>query len=375
MHNASPTCGIDPEKIERAIRRAVRAVPPAWPLASSVAVNPFLGQAGENLAETAARLTRVGGIAVTMPRSWYAERIAAGAISDKDLHDAYMSAPAPMKPVDLVALKSAAFLDAPIPAALPTVADLAAKASGTDWPSLVAERFGAWAAGYFDAGQALGAAPRGKSAYAAWRAVAMHDLTPEILGLPGFALHVAEAPDSAGAAIARVVERLGLSEAALETYFHQMLTTLGGWAQYARYGLWQAELGGGSDGTITDFLTIRLVWEEALFIRHEPQVAAQWARARGEHAAPIEPTPDLVIDCILQDAAERSAQRALAETLATASPPSPGGRPPLAAPVCRDGRSEGFSPRRASRPAARQYPSRARSHAGFTPSACKSPLD
>ena len=39
-----------------AIESALRAVPPAWPLAATVAVNPFLGQVGEDLATTAARL-------------------------------------------------------------------------------------------------------------------------------------------------------------------------------------------------------------------------------------------------------------------------------------------------------------------------------
>ena len=48
------------------------------------------------------------------------------------------------------------------------------------------------------------AAPRGKSAYAAWRAVAMHDLTPEIAGLPGFApARLARRPTPPSAAIGR----------------------------------------------------------------------------------------------------------------------------------------------------------------------------
>ena len=67
------------------------------------------------------------------------------------------------------------------------MAELAAAASGIDWPGLIAERFGAWAGAFFDDGQALWAAPKGPTAYAAWRAVALRDLTPEIAGLPGFA--------------------------------------------------------------------------------------------------------------------------------------------------------------------------------------------
>ena len=77
--------------------RAARAIPPVWPLASSVAVNPFLGQTDEDLATVGARLARVAGGAVTMPRSWYEERIASGVITDVDLSDALESAPSALR--------------------------------------------------------------------------------------------------------------------------------------------------------------------------------------------------------------------------------------------------------------------------------------
>ena len=328
--------------LETAIERAARVIPPAWPLASSVAVNPFLGHTGESLATAGARLARVAGAAVTMPRSWYREKISAGTISDEDLLAALAHAPAQLRPADLATLKTAAASDTARPAVLPTIADLATEVSGFDWPGLIAERFGAWAAGFYDEGQALWAAPRGKSAYAAWRAVATHDLTPEIAGLSGFALHVSEAPENAVNAIARVVDRLGVGEEAMETYFHQMLMTLGGWAQYARYKLWQAELARGSDQSITDFLAIRLIWEEALFLRYGDQIASSWEKVRAGHAAPVEATTDLVIDAILQDATERSAQRALASTLAERSPHVTTDRPLLQVVFCIDVRSEVF---------------------------------
>ena len=307
---------------EIAADRAARAIPPVWPLASSVAVNPFLGQSGESLAAAGARLGRVAGVAVTMPRRWYLEKIASGAISDEDLREAWTNAPAELRPADLACLKAAAATEPPRPRAPSTIASLAAAASGIDWPGLIAERFGAWAAGYFDEGQALWTAPRGQGAYASWRAVATHDLTPEILGLSGFALHASEAPENAVAAIARAADRLGLNQGAMETYYHQLLMTLGGWAQYARYKLWQAELAGGSDRTITDFLAIRLIWEEALFLRYSSKIADGWASARSAHARPITATSDLVVDAILQAAAEHSAQRALALTLAKPAPPA-----------------------------------------------------
>ncbi|MEO9132620.1 MAG: putative inorganic carbon transporter subunit DabA, partial [Sphingomonas sp.] len=342
MSYATPSVLPGAQSLEASIDRACRAIPPGWPLASSVAVNPFLGQTSESLATTGARLARVAGAAVTMPRSWFLQKIAAGEISCDDLADAWASAPAHLRPANITLLKAAAARDVPKQAALATIADLAAEVSGIDWPGLITERFGSWAAGYFDAGQALWGAPRGPGAYAAWRAVATHDLTPEIAGLGGFALHIFEAPESAVATVARVAERIGLSADAMETYFHQMLMTQGGWAQLARYKLWQAELADGSDATITDFLAIRLLWEEALFIRYAGQIADKWASVRDRHASPVEQTPDLVIDAILQESAERSAQRALATTLAERAQPKREERATLQAAFCIDVRSEVF---------------------------------
>jgi uncharacterized protein len=326
--------------IDAAAESATRAIPPVWPLAATVAVNPFLGQAGERLATVGARLARVAGIGVTMPRSWYLQKIAAGQITDDDLAEALAFAPAALRPADVAALKAAAAAPAPAAKALPTIADLAADASGIDWPGLIAERIGAWAAGYFDAGQALWAAPLGTDAYAAWRSVATHDLTPETIGLNGFAAHVAGTPETAREAIARATARLELSDAALSTYFHQLLTTLVGWGQVARYKLWKAELAGGTDDTTTQMLAIRLVWEEALFARYAGKIAGTWAFVRDDHAAAVTATPDLVVDEILQEAAERAGQRGLAATFALPSPKPSDSRPALQAAFCIDVRSE-----------------------------------
>ena len=326
--------------LDAAAERAVRAVPPAWPLSSSVAVNPFLGQAHEGLATVGARLERVAGARVTMSRRWYQERIAGGVITDADLSDALASGSAAPRPANLSALKCAALASRSEIGAAPTIADLAGKASGVDWSGLIAERFGAWAAGYFDEGQALWAAPRGGTAYDAWRAVATHDLTPEIVGLSGFAAFVSETPARASDALASVVQRLALPADALETYFHRLLMTLGGWAQYARYRLWEAELRCGADTTITDFLTIRLIWEAALFDRYHDQIGAPWKASVASYAAPVTPSADHVVDAILQDASERAAQRSLADTLAAPGTVTTAGRPALQAAFCIDVRSE-----------------------------------
>ncbi len=149
------------------------------------------------------------------------------------------------------------------------------------------------------------------------------------------------APDTAERAILRAVERLGITEAAAETLFHQLLLDLGGWAQHARWLLWQAELEGRSDQTLIDLLALRLVWDEAL-LAHAPEVTEAWATVVAGHAAPLMPTPDQVLDAVLQDASERAFQRTLPVALRDASAAGAPARPALQAAFCIDVRSEVF---------------------------------
>ena len=324
-----------------AAEAAGRAIPPAFPLDATVAVNPFMGQAQEDLATAAARLSRVAGVRVTRRGDEYCDAIASGAISEADLADALTASPCALKPADTAMLRQAAARigNAPASRALPTVADLAAEATGIDWPALIDKCIGLWAAGHFDRGQALWSPAPGADAFAAWRAWATHDLTPEIAGLDGFCAHVAAAPDTTERAILSATETLGLTEASAPTALHRLAMSLGGWAQHARWLLWQAELTSGSDRTLMDLIAIRLIWDEALLVQ-TPAIADKWAATVAAHAEPVTPSAEDVALAILQDAADRGHQRRLAAALDGAAAQS--GRPFLQAAFCIDVRSEVF---------------------------------
>jgi uncharacterized protein YbcC (UPF0753/DUF2309 family) len=333
---------IEHDRVAEAVEAAVRALPPAWPLSATVAVNPFLGQSDEPLWQAQARLRRVAGTRITMTRAQYRARIDAGTITREDLSAALANAPESLRPADTQALIAAADAATPAAAPVPTVAELARDVSGVDWPGIIADRIGAWAAGHFDQGQALWQAPADRGAWAAWRWMATHDLTPEIQGLRGFARHVADAPDTADRAIGRAVDRLALPPQALETAFHRLLMTLGGWSQYARYRLWQAELEGETDTNAADLLAIRLLWDEALFEQYGDRIEDAWRAAAARHAEPVHATADDVIDAILQDAAERAEQRRLAASIGGGAARAGTERPALQAAFCIDVRSEVF---------------------------------
>ena len=321
---------------------AAKAIPPLFPLTSSVAVNPFLGQSGESLAVTAARLARVSGARITPERSYWRAKFAAGDIIEDDLVAALDAIDSQFDRPSLADITAALESDGHIPAKLPNVADLAAEVSGIDWPALIEDRIGVWAASHFDEGQALWQPNRTGGAFTAWREFAQRDLTPEIHGLSGFGAFVAGTNRSHWRAIGRASEAMGLEQEAAATAFHGWLSSLGGWAQYARYLLWQAELNGGTDNAVTELLAIRMVFEEALYTRYADQIGNRWAEIVAQHAMPVTPTRDLVIDAVLQEAAERAQQRWLSDTVAASAPRDHAARPAVQAAFCIDVRSEVF---------------------------------
>jgi len=319
---------------------SVQQIPPLFPLASSVAVNPFLGQADEPLAVTAARMGRVAGARITPERSIWKAKHDAGHLTDADILDALSRISGPFDLPTLSEVTAALDSTPPDPVALPTIAELAVDVSGTDWPGLIDERIGAWAASYFDKGQALWQPARTGGAFNAWREFASRDLTPEIHGLKGFGAFVSETARSPWRAVGRASETLGIAPAEAGSAYHRLLITLGGWAQYARYLLWQAELNGENDTTTAELLAIRLVYEEALFELYRDQIAQRWSDILAQHATPVTPTKDLVIDAVLQTATELAEQRSLAETLDASNALPFDGRPTLQAAFCIDVRSE-----------------------------------
>ncbi len=329
-------------ELVHAANGAAKAIPPLFPLSASVAVNPFLGQTGEPLAVTAARLARVAGKRVMPARSHWAKKLEGGEILEEDLSDALAGLEGTFDRPTLSDVLNSLEAESPLPEALPTVADLAAEATGIDWPGLIEDRIGVWAASHFDQGQALWQPGRAGGIFSAWREFGARDLTPEIHGLTGFGAFVAATNRSHWRAIGRASESLGLSPAAAGTAFHRWLMTLGGWGQYARYLLWQAELEGESDNSVTELLAIRMVFEEALFRLYKDQIAERWAEVVAAHETPVTPTRDIVIDAVLQEAGERAEQRRLAASLAVAETPSRKERPEVQAAFCIDVRSEVF---------------------------------
>jgi uncharacterized protein YbcC (UPF0753/DUF2309 family) len=307
---------------------ATRTVAPLWPLRHFVAVNPFLGMTGKTFAEAAAEMAALAGARTTAPRSLIAEAIAAGRITDADLAAGAAAAGLPGTPP--AALKRAASTEAPALAPLPTLADLAAG----QWPALVTDRISAFAAQWFDEGQALWSAAPGASLYTAWKVEAEADATPEIAGLAAVRSTFAKLPATPEVLFAHAQSTLGLTDAAFARYLARLVMSLPGWSGFARYKLWQAELHKGTTTEATDLLAVRLAWDLALL-----PLAKGWESAKAAYTAA--PQADLDIDVALQSAYEAAWHREMIARF-TGTAAAGTDRPPFQAAFCIDVRSEVF---------------------------------
>ena len=358
----SGAAGEKKRDIEAAIAAACGKIAPLWPLKHFVAVNPFLGFAGQPFGSTAATLKRVAKIDMLMPRRFYRDAIADGVIDDAALKAALRQAPMDIeRPADVAALKRAAQA-APAqrirpPAVVSTVAEvLDSLADGDRQASLVGfmiEELSKWCAAYFDEGQASWRMPqRHLSPYAAWRRWARYDLGAEAMGVRGFRETVLSLPDDPIETIRTIADKLWIPDRALEDYLHRTLLDIGGWAAYARYLVWNAELYGQKNDTLVELLAIRVAYGYGLFkARTDVAFHAAWSQAMTEAASTpfdnrLNDDPDLTIDLILHEAYEIAFQRKFYARLSTqaANAPTPAAsvRPPVQAAFCIDVRSEIF---------------------------------
>lgn len=316
--------------ISGAIRAAAARVAPVWPLDRFVAVNPYVGLASEPVADAAARLARTAGTPVTLPVGWYLARMDEGRISRAALADALVAAGQP-DDVDAFlarARRSSAGggLRGPAAPTVPTVARIATDVTGRDWAGMVVDRVTAWAAAHFDDGQALWRSADGTAGvFASWKSEASVDRTPEVLGLKGVRRAVRALPDDHRDAAVRALRELALPAALLDDHLDALLATVGGWAAWTARLAFEARLAGGDDDAVEQLLAVLVCWEWVL-LGSSPgtDVAGAWHDAVGRHAATAvdgAAMPAAWRDAlVLQDAFDRTEQRALAAAIERGAP-------------------------------------------------------
>ncbi len=337
--------------ILNALRSACAKIAPVWSLENFVAVNPYLGLTDHSFTAAADLLHRVGGIEMTLPVSFYLDALKEGKIQAVDVQEAlFKDDPAAADQATAfiqrayavrVAEQSRVMVD--------TVADVVSRETGKDWSRFATDRTSAWAASYFDNGQALWAtAQQNAGIFSAWKTEAAIDRTPIVMGLAKFNDLVKGLPEEPLAAARFALERLDVPQAGLDIYLHRLLLRVGGWAAYAARVDWDSKLYGGKDGALIEFLSILLSWEYCLLeCLGDEHVQFSWERASEAlvvQQAGGQPNELLQLKLQLQQAFDQAAQRVLVDKFAHQTPmvPAPKPRASAQAIFCIDVRSEVF---------------------------------
>jgi uncharacterized protein len=333
-----------------AMRNASKKIAPVWPLENFVAVNPYLGLTNQKFGTVAHKLTNIGGIRMTLPVSFYLEKIAQGFIMKSDLKLALSKNNKHEVDIDLFIrrLENSVDVDQNDPY-IACFADTATMFTGKDWNRFVIGRISAWAASYFDNGQAeWNASAPTISPFVAWKSEAIVDLTPELSGLKGFRKVVHQFPDEPLAAAQMAIEMLEIPVNGLDTYLHKLLLKLGGWSAHAARLDWDNELYGGKDGKLIELLAILICWEASLYrTLNNTMLMRKWdvakKRLTEEHLNPYQGR-QLAEKLVLQDAFDIATQRTMIEQLRNTQVVCQSGTdmPKAQAIFCIDVRSEVF---------------------------------
>lgn len=339
----------DDQALRGTLETVCRQIAPVWPLASFVAVNPYLGFADRSLEDVADHMAKTAGARTAMPLSFYREAIEQGRITEDDLLAALatrgQTAPGAARTF-LEELRTRSDEEEIAPA-LPTVADAAQELTGHDWNRLVIDRVSSWAGNFFDEGQVMwSSVDRDTGVYGSWYEEACADRTPEVMGLRNFRQRVRALPAQPLAAARYALERLMIPEPVQALYLHRLLMRVGGWAAYAARIVWDDGLQGRGNDTLLEFLAIQLSWEAAIFdALSDRNIQAHWLEALGrlDHLADATVLSKSMQDAlVLQAAFDHAEQRRLIDAFAArpVQDKPEGGRPPVQGVFCIDVRSE-----------------------------------
>lgn len=296
------------------MRRACKKVAPVWPLESFVAVNPYMGFTDQKFESTAQYLAAVGGVQLTLPTSFYIDKIKEGRITREDLTSAIEKTSLDID-MDGFREKLESFDQSEDNLVqISTLMDVATEVSAKDWNRFVTSRVSNWAASYFDNGQATWvAADRDAGIFNSWKNEAEIDRTPELSGLKNFRKNIKALPDDSMEAARKALEILELPNNTLDVYLHGLLLKVGGWAAYVARLDWDSKLNEEEGNSLLEFLAILICWEAALLQSLVKfKLDKKWEKAKkklSDSRFDVEINNRLTANLILQDAFDMAAQR------------------------------------------------------------------
>lgn len=334
----------NPQALLSLIEETCRKIAPVWPLDSFVAVNPYLGLIDRPFTEVGNYLAETTGEYLYMDRAWFAKKIITGAIKASDLTEAANQLKCD---ISVNTIKQAAQVEPTPKKPLPLLALELNRRDAPPFLAFVIDQISGYLAAHYDRGQALWHMPSEaeKRLYSSWRQYTLIDRSSGAAGLKGVRKNLLTVPEHSEDALSWALAQIDLPEEQLTDYLFATLKSIGGWASYCRYLLWQAELQGEKNHDLRDLMVIRLVWDALILMEMDEPTRQRWRLKMAEwqrqrHADTT--AEDAPIDDILLTAAEIAFRRQVVSGLNPDRADVSAKLPEVQAAFCIDVRSEVF---------------------------------
>ncbi len=267
------------QEINDVILKSCKRIAPAWPLKSSVAVNPYLGLSDLDFNNAAHILKERSGIQMTMPLAFYMDQVNAQVIVAADIKEALEKTNSATSNVENL-LKRAQNLSSSKENSFKfkTIIDVTEELNPSFSKDIFIDTISSWASAYFDEHQALwNTTNPSEDVFVSWKNEAEIDLSPELMGIKGFRKTVKQLSNDPIEVAAFVLDQLNVPKELQETYLHTLLLKMVGWSSFVAGNDWNNNLYGGKSTNLTSFLSILLTWEYCLFVSHkEKNIEAIW---------------------------------------------------------------------------------------------------
>lgn len=272
MHKLIDDNNLQSENFHDAILSASKRIAPAWPLDSSIAVNPWWPLREEKFENVAVNLETLGQAKCLMPKSYYLSEWG-HLIKEEHL---------------MLAAKEQNFLGSNEELihylekenkAIPhwhNISDLLdalpMRAKKMPWRDEIIQQISQFCGLYFQHSEYIQNNNKPTdSLYKAWLAIARQDKGIEILmGEPGLHQYFVNLPECPKLLCDDIISALGSSDS-FEDYAHALLFDVHGWASYLAYQRWQDNFTNTPNYLVEQLLSIRLAWDWVLWCHTKQQ--------------------------------------------------------------------------------------------------------
>lgn len=320
------------QSLAQALKDIHAIVPPLWPLADYVAVNPCVGLTDRPFLDACQLLSNVRDCDLLMSRQYFRSLYEEGRLTAQDLDvvraqclteypDWYDN----MDVSDMSAwLTGSDHAPANTAIRFRTVAEAVDQWQESSWSSHIINDITRHCAAHYDEGQAAWLSPWADATlYTGWREAAQLSRRMDLLGLPGFRALVANLPANPQQAVKELLVALDVPPSHWRLFLLCQAFSLAGWASHIRYRVREAEFAGQEDDDLIGLVAMRLAYDVALArAPGVPWPLPLWPTdadlREGDAALPV-PTTDVLARYALQVAAERVYRRELIQKLVTRS--------------------------------------------------------